>query len=232
MWQTVRNWLAQSGQYVGESDHRRWIVVDVEATGLDARTERLVSIAAIAVHLHDHGSGRMDMQIHLGDSFEVVLKHDEPLQFSVAPPSERVKRNVLVHGIGLGAQAQGVPATEALGAFVAFAGDAPLLGYHSWFDQTLIEGACHRQGIAPPAGAWVDVENVARGVDGELRRMALDGWLCRYGIQCTVRHDAAADTLATCELLMRLWRRIDLRRGTAWQALQRTAADARFLPHT
>jgi DNA polymerase-3 subunit epsilon len=30
-------------------------------------------------------------------------------------------------------------------------------------------------------------------------------WLSHFGIECAIRHQAAADTFATAELLMRLW---------------------------
>lgn len=229
MWQRLQSWLAGGASATRDADPQRWVVMDVESTGLDARTDRLVSIAALAVHVS--AGVPQTLQIELADSFEVVLRHEEPMVSTLKSPSDRIKRNVLVHGIGLGAQAAGVAPAQALQAFADFAGDAPLLGYHSWFDQTLIERTFEAHGVPRPGGGWLDIEDVARGVHHEVRRMALDGWLARYGIECTVRHDAAADTLATAELLVRLWRGIDPGRGTAWQALQRVAGDARFLAH-
>lgn len=231
MWKALKSIFAAEGR-VALQDPQRWVVLDVESTGLDARTERLVSIAAVAVHVHEQPDGPPDLQIHLDDSFEVVIQHDEPLRFSIDPPSERVKSNVLVHGIGLGAQAAGVPAPQALQAFAAYAAGAPLLGYHVWFDQTLIERSFDAHGLSRPQTVWLDLEDVARGSHNEVRRMALDGWLDRYGIECTVRHDAAADTLASAELLVRLWHRLARMRATrggCWQTLQRVAGDARFL---
>ena len=34
---------------------------------------------------------------------------------------------------------------------------------------------------------------------------SLDAWMAHFGITCAVRHQAAADTLATAELLLALW---------------------------
>ena len=34
---------------------------------------------------------------------------------------------------------------------------------------------------------------------------APDDWLTHFGIHCAQRHQAAADTLATAELLLKLW---------------------------
>ena len=39
----------------------------------------------------------------------------------------------------------------------------------------------------------------------EVRARALDDWLAHFRIDCAVRHQAAADTLATAELMLTLW---------------------------
>ena len=69
-------------------DPGRWLVVDVETSGLDAARDRLLAIAAIAVRV-DWPSGRL--AIVLGDSFEVVLRQEAP----------STRENILLHGIGV-----------------------------------------------------------------------------------------------------------------------------------
>jgi DNA polymerase III subunit epsilon len=227
-WRAWQGWL-RSGSVSAVAPPRRWVVVDVESTGLDVRTDRLVSIAAVAIHVSPVDGGCERLRISLADSFEVILRHDEPLEFSIEPPSERMKRNVLLHGIGLGAQASGVEPAQALNAFAAYVAGAPLIGYHSWFDQAMIERAFLSHCAQIPSWRWLDLEDVARGAHNEVRRMALDDWLARYDINCTVRHNAASDTLATAELLACLWHRIAKAEQPAWQIVQRVAGDARFL---
>ena len=92
-------------------DEGRWVVLDVESSGLDAARDRLLAIAAIALRIE----GRSPC-IDLGDSFEVVLRQ---------PDAVVDKANILLHGIGVGAQREGMPAREALEAFAAWAGAAP-----------------------------------------------------------------------------------------------------------
>jgi DNA polymerase-3 subunit epsilon len=47
------------------------VVLDVESSGLDPSRDRLLAIAAIALHADGHAPA-----IVLGDSFEVVLRQD------------------------------------------------------------------------------------------------------------------------------------------------------------
>jgi DNA polymerase III subunit epsilon len=60
---------------------------------------------------------------------------------------------------------------------------------------------------------------------------ALDDWLAAYGIRCLARHQAAADALATAELLLCLWPLARQQHGRPPDiaALQRLAAARRWL---
>lgn len=173
-------------------DEQRWVVLDVESSGLDMHHDRLLAIAAIAVRM---APGRA--LIELGDSFEVVLRQ----------PAATVadKSNILLHGIGLGAQRAGIEPAQALAAFEQFAGVSPLVAFHAAFDRTLIERACLQHLGRRPAHAWLDLEPLAAVLHPQVRAHSLDEWMQHFGITCAVRHQAAADTLATAELLLKLW---------------------------
>jgi DNA polymerase-3 subunit epsilon len=58
---------------------------------------------------------------------------------------------------------------------------------------------------------------------------ALDDWLRHFGIECAVRHQAAADTFATAELLMRLWPYLK-GEASSWASLRRIARQASWIP--
>ncbi len=184
----LKSWL-QPGP---EPDARRWVVLDVESSGLDMHHDRLLAIAAVAVH---PVPGRL--LVALGDSFEVVLRQ----------PAATVadKPNILLHGIGLGAQRAGTEPALALAAFAQFAGRSPLLAFHAAFDRTLIERACRQHLGRRPAHAWLDLEPLAAVLHPQLRARSLDEWMAHFGIHCVARHQAAADALATAELLQTLW---------------------------
>lgn len=196
-------------------DEARWLVLDVETSGLDAARDRLLAIAAIGVHV-DWPSRRL--AVHLADSFEVVLRQDEP------SPRE----NILLHGIGVQRQSLGVPAREALEAFARHAAGAPLLAFHAAFDQALI-GRHARQALgAPLPNAWVDIEHLCAVTHPQVRARSLDEWMDHFGIRCAARHQAAADTLAECDLLLRIWPAV-ARECASWRDVQRLAARQRWI---
>ena len=198
-----------------EPDKSRWIVLDVETTGLDMHHDQLLAIAAIAVHF-DGGMPR----IALADSFESVLFHRS---------ASTDKDNILLHGIGVGAQRDGAPPAQVLAAFEQWTARAPLVAYHAAFDQTMIGRAAKAHlghGLRNP---WLDLAPVAAGLCPDIGAQALDDWLEHFGITCAVRHQAAADTLATAELLLRLWPLARAQRSADFAALQRLARSQRWL---
>jgi len=81
------------------------------------------------------------------------------------------------------------------------------------------------------ANPWIDLADVAQVVRPDVSGRSLDDWMAALGVQCAVRHQAAADTLATAELLLKLWPKVlDQRAGDDWHALSRLAAQRRWLP--
>jgi DNA polymerase-3 subunit epsilon len=195
---------------------RRWIVLDVETTGLNPHSDRLLAIAAVAL---DVSPDFERIAIVIGDSYEAVLKQDLPSN----------KDNILVHHIGAQAQSEGRPPIEVLEEFRAWLGECPLLAFHSAFDEAMLSRAYAMAGLKPLQNEWLDIEPLAKitGVNPSLR--ALDDWLGHFGIECIVRHQAAADTFATAELLMRLWPYLK-REASSWSTLRGIARQANWLP--
>jgi DNA polymerase-3 subunit epsilon len=196
---------------------RRWVVLDVETSGLDVRRDRLLAIAAVGLRFDDEGTPR----IAIGDSFEALLRHD--------PAGSADKANILLHGIGVGAQRSGIPPAQALGAFERWLAEAPLLGFHAAFDEAMIQAAMQAALGRTLDVGWIDLEPVAGALHPEVRDRSLDAWLAHFGIECAVRHQAAADTLATAELLLRLWPAARAQRCTSFSGLRRLAQASRWL---
>jgi DNA polymerase-3 subunit epsilon len=210
------DWLRRPLAVLTGVDDGRWVVLDVETSGLDPQRDQLLAIAAIAVQVDWAGKR---LSILPGDSFEVVLR-----QTSIAA----AKDNILLHGIGLQRQREGMPPEEALRAFERFIGHSPLLAFHAPFDQAMIgRHVLEHLGAALP-NRWVDIEQLCAVTHEKVKARALDEWLAHFGIVCAPRHQAAADTLAECELLLRIWPKM-AGQCHSWRDVEKLAAHQRWI---
>ncbi len=166
-------------------DHTRFVVVDVETTGLNLLTDTLISIGAVAV---------VNGRIALADSFSVVLQQRE---------SSR-KENILIHGISGSEQREGVLPADALLAFLEYLGKSPLVAFHVAFDETMIKRALRQYLGISFKRPWLDLAYVLPSLYPDLMRShrALDDWSSHFDIRNDDRHNAVADALATAQLLL------------------------------
>jgi len=206
----LRRWAGHAGV-----DETRWVMLDVETSGLDPSRDRLLAIAAIAVRVD---WAAQEMSVDLGDSFEVVLRQQEV----------SAHENILLHGIGAQSQRDGVEVPLALAAFRAYARNAPLLAFHAAFDQALMQRYMRADAGGALPNPWLDVEHLCAVTHEQVKARSLDEWMAHFGIRCAVRHQAAADTLAECELLLRIWPRI-ARQCRCWSDVRKLAGRRRWL---
>ena len=174
----------------------RFVVVDVETSGLDLNKDRLIAIGAIALR-----NGKID----LNDSLDIVLQ-----QRAVSD-----RDNILIHGIGGTAQTEGIPPAEALLTFLEYLGKDPLIAFHVAFDETMINRALRACLALKFQHPWADLAYVAPALYPELARKyrSLDQWMGYFGITNYARHNALADALSTAELLLALRERL-MAKGT------------------
>jgi DNA polymerase-3 subunit epsilon len=209
------SWLLQAFSAPEPADNRRWIVLDVETSGLDPHRDQLLAIAAVAVHRRDSQSRP---QISAADSFEAVIRQE----------SASTKPNILVHGIGAGAQRSGDDPGTVMRDFRAWIGQAPLFAFHAPFDEALIQRwAKHHLGRKLP-NLWLDLAPLCRAAFPTVKARSLDQWLAYFGLECAVRHQAAADAFVTAELLLKIWGALG-RDGQEIYALHTLANRSRWL---
>ena len=161
----------------------RYVVVDVETSGLNLQEDKLISIGAVGV---------VNGKIALGDSFYVVLQQQEASK----------KTNILLHGIGTSEQLKGAPPADALLDFLDFLGKDPLIAFHVMFDETMIKRALREYLGFNLKHPWIDLAYVMPSLNPPLahRYRALDDWIGHFGIRIDARHNALADALATAQL--------------------------------
>lgn len=184
-------------------DGSRLVVVDVETSGLNLARDRLIAIGAVAV---------VNGKIDLDDSFEVVLQQE----FS------STRENILIHGIGGGAQRGGQAPVEALLAFLEYLRKDPLVAFHVTFDETMIRRAIKRFLGFGFKHDWLDLAYAVPGLYPVLagRFRALDQWLGYFKIQNYARHNALADAVSTAQLLMIAAREAQRRGILDYQGMQ------------
>jgi DNA polymerase-3 subunit epsilon len=179
----------------------RFVVVDVESSGLDVLSDRLIAIGAVAL---------VGSRIALTDHFHAVLRQRAGSD----------EANILVHRIGGTAQTTGEEPRQALLAFLEFAGKSPLVAFHAPFDALLLRRAMRRHLGESFRRRWLDLACLAPALAPEVGMTAhgLDDWTDAFRIRNTRRHHALADAFASAQLLQVLQAR------AAGQGLLTTAA--------
>lgn len=188
----------------------RWVVIDVETSGLDPARDVVLSIGAVAVH---------GAAIVVADSFELLVR----------PQAASPRQNILVHGIGEAAQLGGLDPQQACGRFLDYVGDAPLVAFHAEFDRAFLARAVRQHCGTRLGNPWLDLAELAPALHPQVRAKALDAWLEHFGIVVEQRHDACSDAFATAMLFVRLLAAVAPAQRTP-AALARRARDARWLP--
>ena len=170
--------------------HQRWVVVDLETSGLNLNRDQVLSIGAMVIE---------DGAIDLGQAFERTLRRaHNPLSPSV-----------LLHGLGPETIAAGCEPADALLDFMAFVGDSPLLAFHAPFDQHMLGRALKDSLGYRLQHPFMDVAALAPMLcpHADLREAGLDHWIKHFNLQVEDRHNASADALATAELALILFSR-------------------------
>ena len=187
----------------GSLQSQRWVVVDLETSGLNLNRDQVLSIGAVVIE---------DGAVDFSQMFERTLHRAET----------KLSPSVLIHGLGPSAIAAGSDPVEALLDFMAFVGDSPLLAFHAPFDQHMLCRALKDSLGYRLAHAFLDVADIAPLLcpDANIREAGLDDWTQHFNLHVGERHHASADALATAELMLILFNRARQQHIDTPQALQ------------
>ena len=191
--------------------HRRWVVVDVETSGMDIASDELISIGAVAMHEDGH--------VLPGDSMEIVVRQD----------AASSRENILVHGVGKQAQLNGVDPRKAIGMFMEYVSTAPIVAFHAPFDRGFLARVIKFYVNQPFDNPWLDLAELAPALYPALNMKSLDEWLGRFGIPVVERHSAAADAFATALLASRLLPEARRQGAPSFGKMMKIARNARWL---
>jgi DNA polymerase III subunit epsilon len=189
-------WL---GAYVRENEAKslaksifdcRFVVFDTETTGLNLQKDEIISIGAVGLHQH---------KIEIADSLEIFLKSN----------STGNQESVAIHQILPQETQLGCTIEEALSVFLSFIRGDVLVAHLASFDFQMASKLLKNYCKLPLLNPYIDTVHLAKRLDGistwdETIRggeYTLDKLCDRYQISFSARHNAAADALATAELL-------------------------------
>ncbi|RON17327.1 3'-5' exonuclease [Pseudomonas frederiksbergensis] len=169
---------------------QRWVVLDLETTGLNLNKDRLLSIGAVVIE---------DGAIDFSQQFERTLQCTE---LKLGP-------SVLIHGLGPSAIAAGSDPAQALLELMEFVGDSPVLAFHAPFDQHMLGRALKEHLGYKLQHPFLDVADIAPLLCplAHFREAGLDEWIDWFKLEVFERHNASADALATAELMLILFSR-------------------------
>jgi DNA polymerase-3 subunit epsilon len=176
----------------------RFVVFDTEATGLDFRKDRLLSLGSVAV---------CQSEIWVGDSLSLLIANENAANEAVP-----------IHGIVPSESHAGKSEGEAVQAFIEQLGNSVMVAHHAWFDVHMMQKALQRQ-FHPRLFLYnpvLDTMQLAKkllqpGASAEEIKTGMYGLddLCeRYAIPTHDRHTAWGDAFITAQLLLILVRRL------------------------
>lgn len=165
------------------------LAVDVETTGLDARTDSLLSIGWVSVD---------GAAITLAGAGHRTLRS-----------AAEVGESATFHGITDDALAEGVPPQQALEELLTALRGRVLLAHHAAIETGFLTAACARVWGVGPQFTTVDTmvlqhRLLSKGFDDEPSRGALRLWAARdqFGLPRYSAHEALTDALACAELYL------------------------------
>jgi len=154
------------------SDHKTVIVLDLETTGLDHRTERIIEIGA--VRLHDG---------EVIDRFETLVKPDVPIRHS----------SFKIHNISEEMVADAPPIEEVLPKILAFVEDLPFVAHNAIFDYSFLNEASKRLYEKRLPNLRIDTFDMYKTVFPEEHSHGLSSLLAKFGFESHVMHRALDD---------------------------------------
>lgn len=164
-------------------ENLRFIVLDLETTGLNPAKDKVIAIGAVAIDR---------LAIPLSDQFDLILRR----------PELDISDTVHIHGIGTEALTHGHETRDALLRLLEWMNGDPILAFHSAFDRKFLQKALRQQLGYTQNHEWLDVAELMPAFFTDARESIkrLDNWAEYFGLEIAARHHAAADALATAEL--------------------------------
>ncbi len=157
-------------------------VFDIETTGLDNRSSRIIEIGAVKIR---------DGEVI--DTMDIFVDPECPI------PEEITKLTSITDDMVRGQMKE----REAVEHFLAFAGDTMLIAHNANFDVGFIRAACLRHGI-PFGNTYLDTLGLSKYVNSELKQHNLAAIAKHYGLDDFHHHRASDDAGTLAKIFLRM----------------------------
>lgn len=186
-WETYLTYFEEN-----QSKEKRYVVFDCETTGLDHKSDRILSIGAVAIQHNE---------IIVNDYLEVFL-HQEVFK----------AETVLIHGILREGKEEKIVEAEAVIRFLEFVKDATLVGHHVDFDIEMINQSLARLDLGKLKNQSMDTDIMYQKLKylPYEQHTSLDELCTIYKIKKSDRHTASGDAFITALLFLKLKRKLEI----------------------
>lgn len=159
-------------------------VVDTETTGLDTINDKLINIAAVKVK-----------------NFKIIDFYDAYINPEMIIPPESIQWHHITDEMVVDKPT----VSEVLPEFVKFVGDTTIVGHHIGFDIKMLNKDLKLHFDTELYNSWLDTMMIySKGIVMKDVHVTLDYLFEVYKVNCTGRHTALGDALATAEVFNKM----------------------------
>ncbi len=191
----------------------RFVVLDLETTGLDPQNDRVVSVGAVRL---------VEGRVRLGEAFSELVNPGRDI------PAEAIK----VHGITSDKIAQARHGAEVFEDLIGFLATDILVAHYARFDLHFINRVMRGRYGFPLQNLVLDTVLMCQavvlpsdpyGLSRHQKACRLEALARRFGIAAPERHTALGDALITAMIFQRMLARLEAVGGTRLKDLMRVA---------
>ncbi|WP_311537620.1 type I-E CRISPR-associated endoribonuclease Cas2e [uncultured Anaerococcus sp.] len=167
-------------KYASGKSTNIYVVVDIETSGLDYKTDKIIEIGAV----------KTNSKGEILDDFSYIIKQDIKLN----------KEIVNLTGINEEDLADGKDEKEALEELIKFIDNYKLIGYNFSFDLKFLNNSLKQNGIQEIRNQFYDLMDYVKKENLFMKNYKLQTALNKYGIEHTQKHRALDDARITAML--------------------------------
>ena len=193
-WKEYLSLFSKNISYKKPIDETRFVVLDIEATGLNIKKDKILSIGALSVKGNE---------IDINNSLEIYVEQ-EKINYGTIP----------IHGI-INKTERNFSEIDAVKLFIEYAGNSILVGHNVGFDISGVNQILKSNFNDFLKNKSIDTFNlfhrISKGERTTKHQSSLDG-LCKiFNIPTSDRHTALGDAYITAVLFLKLLSRLKSR---------------------